>query len=288
MELNDQLEKKPQQIIKTKDFMVSMESFSLVFNENNLLYKTDPIPKDLQPYYDHKDYISHNDNGKDFFSRFYNVLRGINLKWKFRLVNKYNKHIESAFDFGCGTGAFLNLLKNKGIDISGLEINRSARVEAEKKLNQKILSPNELNTDKNKYDLITLWHVLEHIEDFESVIQNLRSKLNNGGLLVIAVPNFNSFDAYWYKSYWAAYDTPRHINHFSRGTFCLISEKYNFDLIETKGMLFDSYFVSLLSEKYKKSKLRWIKAIIIGTLSNLYGFVKKDYSSQVYILQKSN
>jgi len=286
VELNTQLKKNPQQIIKTKDFLVSMESFSLVYNDKKFLYKTKPIPENLGPYYDHKDYISHNDSGKDFFSRIYNFIRVLNLNWKYRLVKKHHNNIESALDFGCGTGAFLNLLKEKGIRISGIEINEHARKEAERKLGQKIFSDIDFEADSNKYDLITLWHVLEHIEDFENVIQDLRSKLNVGGLLVIAVPNFNSFDAGWYRSFWAGFDTPRHINHFSRGTFSLLSDLYKFQLVATRGMLFDSYFISLLSENYKKSKFKWFKALGIGTLSNLYGLLKKDYSSQVYVLKK--
>ena len=137
------------------------------------------------------------------------------------------------------------------------------------------------------YDVITLWHVLEHLPDLESVTKKIAKHLKPGGSLIVAVPNFNSYDAKYYKRYWAAYDTPRHLWHFSKTSMAKIFP-LSVRLVKTKPMLFDAFYVSLLSEKYKKGTTFSVKALFIGLWSNIKGLGSKEYSSQIYCYKKSN
>ena len=139
-----------------------------------------------------------------------------------------------------------------------------------------------------KYQVITLWHVLEHLPELKENIGRLASLLKEEGTLIVAVPNYKSFDAKYYNAYWAAYDVPRHLWHFSRHSIQRLFQEHNLEVVETRPMWFDAFYVSLLSETYKKSKAKWIKAFFIGLWSNLRGLVTKEYSSHIYILKKAN
>ena len=133
-----------------------------------------------------------------------------------------------------------------------------------------------------------MWHALEHIPNLKDTIKNLKRILSNEGYLIIAVPNYKSFDAQYYKKYWAAYDVPRHLYHFSKVSIKNIFEEYGFELLRIKPMYFDSFYVSMLSEKYKRGKINYIKAFFIGLCSNIYGLFKKEYSSHIYVLKHHN
>ena len=280
----DLLKTKNIEPIKTKDFMLSMESFSLVYDQEKFLFQTIPVPENLDKYYESDAYISHTDSKESFFDKVYQFAKSFNLKKKLSWTLQGSK-TEKLLDVGCGTGDFLNLAKANGLEVDGVEINKSARKISEEKLNQSIFtSISELQG--KQYDRITLWHVLEHLNDFEGSIEQLKDLLNPGGVLIIAVPNFKSFDAQYYKSYWAAYDTPRHLWHFSRETFYYLKDKYNLEYLQDKGMVLDSFYVSLLSEKYKKNVFGVIRAFFIGFWSNMSALYSRQHSSQVYFLKK--
>ena len=264
--------------------MLSMESFSLVYDREKFLFKTIPVPENLDKYYESDAYISHTDSKESFFDKVYQFAKSFNLKKKLSWTLQGSK-TEKLLDVGCGTGDFLNLAKVNGLQVDGVEVNESARKISEEKLNQNIFtSISELQG--KQYDRITLWHVLEHLNDFEGSIEQLKDLLNPGGVLIIAVPNFKSFDAQYYKSYWAAYDTPRHLWHFSRETFYFLKDKYDLEYLQDKGMVLDSFYVSLLSEKYKKNIFGVIRAFFIGFWSNMSALYSRQHSSQVYFLKK--
>lgn len=264
--------------------MLSMESFSLVYDQEKFLFKTTPVPEGLEKYYESDAYISHTDSKESFFDKVYQFAKSFNLKKKLSWTLQGPK-TGKLLDVGCGTGDFLNLAKANGLEVDGVEINNNARTISEKKLNQNIFtSISELQG--RQYDRITLWHVLEHLNDFEGSIEKLKDLLKPGGVLIIAVPNFKSFDAQYYKSYWAAYDTPRHLWHFSRETFYYVKDKYDLEYLQDKGMVLDSFYVSLLSEKYKKNTFGFLRAFFIGFWSNTSALFSRQYSSQVYFLKK--
>ncbi len=272
--------------IKTKDFLVSGETFTLVKNEFGDLLQTTPVPdlNKLPEYYKSENYISHTDTKKSFTEKVYHFVKGIALKQKVSLITKLNQSSGKLLDIGSGTGDFLATAKQKNWTVFGVEPSKDARALSEKK---GIYVSEELTgIDEMEFDVITLWHVLEHVPDLENYIQEISKRLKSSGTLIVAVPNFKSQDAKHYKEFWAAYDVPRHLWHFSRPGIERLFSNHYFKLIKTKPMWFDAFYVSLLSEKYKTGKSNWINAIVMGLKSNLSGMNTKEYSSHIYILKK--
>ncbi len=273
--------------ITVKDFLVSGESFTLKYDAEREMLITTPQPSaaSLPSYYESEDYISHTDKKKGLFAFLYQTVKTYSLKNKVKLISELNKSEGSLLDIGAGTGDFLNVAKQNDWTVSGIEVNKQARNLAEKK-GINLLEEIE-NVAGKKYDVITLWHVLEHIPNLEETCQKLESLLNDTGHLIIAVPNYKSFDANYYKEYWAAFDVPRHLWHFSQDSMKRIFPK-NLKLVKTKPMLFDSFYVSLLSEKYKTGASFSLKAFWIGFKSNIKAKRTKEYSSLIYCFKKGS
>lgn len=271
--------------LSVKDYLVSGESFDLHYDPHLDLLKTFPQPKleDLSKYYESQDYISHTDEKKGLFSRLYQLVKKWSLQKKASLIFKQNNGLGSLLDIGAGTGDFLKVAKEKGWEVYGMEPNNNA---AELALEKGVVLQSSLNNFEGKqFDVVTLWHVLEHIPNLEETIVQLSKLVKPNGTLVIAVPNFKSFDAKYYKEFWAAYDVPRHLWHFSKLAIeKLFSE--NFNLVKTEPMIFDSFYVSLLSEKYKTGRKFSINAFWIGLQSNLKAKRTNEYSSHIYCFKK--
>ena len=160
---------------------------------------------------------------------------------------------------------------------------------------EKITSKNALRNDLKElfdeepaqYDMITMWHVLEHVPNLLEYIDKLKQLLTKDGYLIVAVPNFKSYDANHYKEFWAAYDVPRHLWHFSEDSIRQIFGRNDFELVETLPLLFDSFYVSFLSEKYKTGKSNLVNGFINGLNSNLKAKGSGEYSSKIYVLKKA-
>lgn len=274
--------------IEVIDHSVSSESFQLLFNEELDMLETypQPLPEDLGKYYQSDDYISHTDSKNNLLEKVYHLVRRFALKNKVKLINKYANHGKLLLDIGCGTGDFLHQAKLNGWAVTGIEPNEKARTIANSKTNNAVLNSEALFELKEQFDVITLWHVLEHLPDLEGHIKQIQSLLKPAGIVIIAVPNYKSYDAKHYKSFWAAYDAPRHLWHFSKTSISKLFEKENIELVKINPMFFDSFYVSLLSEKYKKGFMNPIKAILIGLYSNISGLFTKEASSHVYILKR--
>ena len=269
--------------LKTKDFSVTGEAFDLVFDETSQMLLTRPKPDNLEPYYQSPNYISHTDSNNSFSDKIYQIVKSFNLWMKINVIKKYAKGDKSLLDVGAGTGDFLVSAKNTGWSVEGIEPNLVARMRSREKGME--LHPAMDDLPEKKFQIITLWHVLEHLPDLEKQILKFHSSLKFNGTLIVAVPNYRSYDAEHYKEYWAAYDVPRHLWHFSRASMDIIFEKYGFKVIKTKPMFFDAFYVSLLSEKYKTNNSNFINAFLIGLFSNLKGLVTKEHSSIIYILK---
>ena len=274
-----------EKFISTKDFLVSGEPFDLLYNKEIHLLKTEPVPSmnDLPKYYESDAYISHTDQKKGLLQGVYQVVKTWSLRKKVALIEKQNGCVGSLLDIGAGTGEFLIAAKKRNWNVFGIEPNPTALNLA----NGKGLSlESNLNAFMHKqFDVVTLWHVLEHIPNLEEITVQLSKLVKVGGSLIIAVPNFKSYDARYYGKYWAAYDVPRHIWHFSQSSMSEIF-KSNFDLEKTHPMLFDSFYVALLSEKYKTGNSFSVRALWIGLKSNLLAVKEKEYSSLIYCFQK--
>ena len=276
--------------LKVRDYSVSGEVFELVYDPELDLLETEPkpSPEDLPNYYKSDDYISHTDNQRNLFEKIYHLARKISLKRKLNLVNSYAKEKGKLLDFGCGTGNFLNVCQENGWSVLGIEPDNGARAIANKKVGDKVFESDKLNKlEPNTFDAITLWHVLEHLPQPEITIAAFKKLLKPNGILIIAVPNYKSFDAKHYKEFWAAFDVPRHLWHFSKESISKLASKENMHIIKIKPMSFDAFYVSLLSEKYKSGKMNVFKAFFIGLLSNIKSIVSKEASSLIYLVKNS-
>lgn len=282
------MNKKPVHVA-VKDYSVSGETFELIENVEFGFLETVPQPSavNLPAYYKSADYISHTDSKRNVFEKVYHWVRTISLTKKLKLINAFSSHEKKLLDIGCGTGDFLQKAKNNHWMVCGVEPNPEARTIANSKTNDAVVDTTQiLKFDKKSFDVITLWHVLEHLPNLEEQLLVFNTLLKPDGRLVIAVPNYKSYDAKYYKQFWAAYDVPRHLWHFNRTSVSKLVLKAGFKVINTKPMWFDAFYVSLLSEKYKTGKMNPIKGICIGLLSNLKAITTKEPSSLIYIVKK--
>ncbi len=269
-----------------KDYVVSGESFALSLCDNCKLIFTNPRPiKDLiENYYKSEDYIPHSKKLSNL-NLVYRIIRQMNNRHKLKIINRFSgKGI--LLDVGCGTGNFLGYCQNKGWDIAGVEPVSPVNQTASEKLGIQIFSDVMQINDSNNFDVITFWHVLEHIFNIGDVIEKAKRLITKSGKILIALPNNQSYDAQHYREFWAAYDVPRHLYHFNIESFSWFIKNHGLKIQEIIPMYFDAYYISILSEKYKTGRDRWIKSFINGYKSNSYAKKNKDYSSLIYIIKK--
>jgi 2-polyprenyl-3-methyl-5-hydroxy-6-metoxy-1,4-benzoquinol methylase len=271
--------------LNVKDYSVSQENFELLYDENMDMLITNPQPSSdkLPSYYESVDYISHTDGNKSLFEKAYQFVKSIALKNKIKLINSQSSK-GRILDIGAGVGDFLSIAKNDGWQTIGIEPSDKAKNIAKKKGVSFVENLSEL--ESNSFDVITMWHVLEHVPDLENQIKELKRLIKPFGTIIIAVPNFKSFDAHYYGNFWAAYDVPIHLWHFSKTSIKKLFAKEKLDLVKVLPMKFDSFYVSLLSEKYKTGKFNFIKAFYIGLKSNWKGNQNSEYSSHIYVLKR--
>jgi 2-polyprenyl-3-methyl-5-hydroxy-6-metoxy-1,4-benzoquinol methylase len=268
-----------------KDYSVSGETFELLHDADLDMLITHPQPslEKLPSYYESKDYISHTDGNKSLFEKLYQFVKSIALKNKLKLINEQSPK-GRILDIGAGVGDFLSVCKNDGWQTVGIEPSEKAKAIA---IQKGVSFVNDLaSLENNSFDIITMWHVLEHVPNLEEYISELKRLIKANGTIIIAVPNFNSFDANYYGKFWAAYDVPIHFWHFSKTAIAKLFAPQKLKLQKVLPMKFDSFYVSLLSEKYKNGKINYLKAFWIGWKSNRYGKRNSEYSSHIYILKK--
>jgi 2-polyprenyl-3-methyl-5-hydroxy-6-metoxy-1,4-benzoquinol methylase len=273
------------------DYTVSHETFSIVQCAACKFVFTNPIPEitTLGKYYESVAYVSHSAQPTTLMDRLYILARTKTIKWKARLIKKdiTADHI-TLLDYGCGTGDFLTHCKHLGWKVQGIEPSGSARQIAETKSGQTIYPAIE-QLPSAQFDIITLWHVLEHVPDLHQLIKNLSNRLKPNGTIFIAVPNRNSWDAKHYQSNWAAYDVPRHLWHFTLQDMKKIMSAHSLNVIDIIPMKLDAYYVSLLSEKYQNNRigpLTVLKSVLNGLRSNISGSKTFEYSSHIYVIKK--
>ena len=273
--------------LTVKDHSLSKETFDLYYDGILDMLITHPQPsiENLGKYYESEDYISHTDNKRSLFEKLYHFIKSISLKNKLNLINSLQSNKGQILDIGAGTGDFLLVAKNNGWQTIGVEPSERAKSIAINKGISFVEQTSEL--ENNSFDVISMWHVLEHVLDLDRQIKELKRLLKPTGTLIIAVPNFKSFDAKHYGKFWAAYDVPIHFWHFSKTAIKLLFEKEEMKLEKLLPMKFDSFYVSLLSEKYKSGKMNFIKAFFIGLQSNWKAKEKFEYSSHIYIIKNN-
>lgn len=272
-----------------KDYTVSRETFNVVQCGSCGFKFTNPRPEEdkLGEYYKSEEYVSHSNTKKGFINFTYHMVRKYTLLKKLQLISKYFK-TGNILDIGCGTGEFLNVCKNAKWNTTGIEPSPDARKMAIKNYNLNVKEEIEIkNLEKESYDIITMWHVLEHVPGLNERIEDLKRLIKPNGIIIIAVPNCNSLDAKVYKEHWAAHDVPRHLYHFTPKDIESIFKKHGLKMFRVLPMVFDSFYVSMLSEKIKTGKTNLFIALWNGFRSNLSAIKSgKTYSSQIYLIRK--
>lgn len=272
-----------------KDFSVSGEKFSLIKNKKYGYYETHPKPQleNLDLYYKSQDYISHTNSKRSFFERVYHSIRFYTVRQKVSLINSFKTASKTLLDVGCGTGTFVSHAKRQSWNVTGVEPNLEARSNCGPDIKPFVFSIEELERfSKSSFDVITLWHVMEHIYNLEEQMDLICSLLKTEGKLLLALPNYKSFDSKYYKNYWAAFDVPRHLYHFNQNSIETFFLDKGLRLVRTKPMLFDAFYVSILSERLKKNKFSFLRGTLVGLISNLKAIYTGEFSSKIYILEK--
>lgn len=273
------------------DHTVTGESFGVAKCKNCSLLFTENIPSanEIGKYYASENYISHSDTQKGFINKAYHIIRKRTLLQKKELIEKETgKSSGKLLDIGCGTGAFLHAMQVGGWACTGLEPDDAARKRAIEQYNLSVSPADEIyNLPGETYDAVTMWHVLEHVHDLNGYVNQLKKIIKPGGKIFIAVPNYTSFDAKHYGKNWAAYDVPRHLYHFSPKSMDALMQRHGLQVKKTLPMWYDSFYVSMLSEKCKNGKGNILKAFFIGLLSNLKALSNKNTAgSLIYIISK--
>ena len=276
--------------LKCEDFTVSHETFQLVECPECHLVITNPRPNasEIARYYQSENYISHSNSSKGVSNFIYQTVRKIAIRGKVALIEGLNKNPKIILDYGCGTGEFLNAMKKRGWNCKGIETSTKARQMAINNYALVVNEPKVLPTlHPFEFNVITMWHVLEHVHDLNQTILELNRSLAINGFMIIAIPNREAWDTNYYQQNWAAYDVPRHLYHFSQANVTRFFSNIGFQLKAVKPMFFDPFYIALLSEKYKNGKTNYFNAILNGIRTTRAG--KKDItknSSLIYIFQK--
>ncbi len=278
--------------IECVDFYASQEKYSLqkCVSCGFVFTQLFPSENEIGRYYEVQDYVSHTDTKKGIVNYIYHYARGYMLNRKAELVKKESGiSTGRLLDYGCGTGYFLNSVTNSGWSAIGLEKSSQARSLAVSKFSLDVFDPAKIETlAKNSFDVITLWHVMEHIENLNEMLVRFNALLKPGGKLIVAVPNCKSYDAMHYHEYWAAYDVPRHLWHFDIETVKCLMQKNGFELMKTMPMPLDAFYISMLSEKYKKGSLAFVRGMLVGAVAFLSALGDKSKSSSIiYVLKKT-
>ena len=275
------------------DHFISGEAFSIMKCANcGFLFTQDPPDEnEIALYYKSEAYISHSDTSKGLLNKLYRHARRLMLSRKYSLIKSIlGSGTGQILDIGSGTGYFQAYLTRKGWSATGIEINSDAREYAKRTFSVESYSPDQLiRFHSSSFDFITMWHSLEHFHDPGYYLKSAQNILKDNGYLIIALPNHNSFDAEFYGKYWAAWDVPRHLWHFGPSSVKAFIERFGFTLRSVHRLPLDSFYVSLLSERYRKSVFPLIQGSLIGFVSWITSLLRKNRSSSlIYIFEKSH
>jgi 2-polyprenyl-3-methyl-5-hydroxy-6-metoxy-1,4-benzoquinol methylase len=278
--------------IDTIDHTATHEIFQIKVCLNCSLLITTPRPEgpELHKYYLSENYISHSNKANSLINAIYLIARKFTLRWKYNLLRKYSTGT-NLLDYGCGTGDFLKYCSKRGMATNGVEPSAPARIAANANLKSEAIFE-DVGGYLSRADVITLWHVLEHLPDLKESLLKLKSKLAKNGIILLAVPNPNSWESKHYANFWAGYDTPRHLWHFPQKSMRLLLRDSGLELIDVKPMKLDAFYISLLSEKYKNNGhlglTGMITAFTNGLKSNVKASKSGEYSSLIYIARNDN
>ncbi len=271
-----------------KDEFLTKEDFHICECLNCGLLYTMPRPdkEKIGAYYKSEAYYSHQENKKGFIPKVYERVKSINLKHKYRLATS-GMQPGKLLDIGCGVGDFLHTAETHGWECIGVEPSEDAKAIAQKRMKGMIITSEELESfSDGAFDVITMWHVLEHVDDLKWQVAQLQRLVKPSGRVVIAVPNYKSYDGQYYKEHWAAYDVPRHLNHFNRITLSKIFKTSGLELVKMDKLKWDAYYISYLSEQYRHHSLPLVRGLYRGFISNCKARRSGEWSSLVYVFER--
>lgn len=273
-----------------KDEFLTKEDFHICECLNCGLLYTMPRPdkEKLGNYYKSEEYYSHQENKKGFIPKIYERVKKTNLKYKYKIATA-GIEIGKMLDIGCGVGDFLHTAETHGWECIGVEPSEEAKEIARQRTKAKIIESNELeNLPDHSFDIITMWHVLEHVENLKWQVEQLQRLIKPTGRIIIALPNYKSYDGQYYKEKWAAYDVPRHLNHFDKTTLSKIFRTKELRLTKIEKLKWDAYYISYMSEQYKLHQFPLFRGIYRGWVSNMKARRSAEWSSLVYIFEKND
>jgi len=261
-------------ICKTKDFKdyISVgdrfnehedNQFNIVKCNCGLIFLNPrPTEDEISQYYENAEYDPHRNKGNSLKDVLYSLVQQVALRFKHFVIILHHQS-GNLLDIGGGKGEFAEFMSIKGFDTT-LQDNYS-------NYNGNIEFYNNLNEIEAKFDIITMWHVLEHIHELDKIFEFLNDKLNKNGILVLAVPNHNAVERKYFKEKWAPYDAPRHLYHFDDDSLTKLLNKHNFKIVRKNTLVHDSFYNILLSFK-SLDFIKFIKSIIIGLNCFIYTF----------------
>ncbi len=276
--------------LTAEDHTVSHETFGIWECGLCTLRFTQDVPDavSIGPYYRSDNYISHSNTSRGLVNNLYHMVRKQTLSDKYRLIASATRTRKGKLlDIGAGAGAFVGYMQERGWEVTGLEPDETARAVARTDHKVELTDMDRLFTlEQDSFDAITLWHVLEHVHDLHAYMERLRGLIRPNGRIFIAVPNYTSYDARVYREMWAAYDVPRHLYHFSPDAIGNLLTQHGLQLQFSEPMWYDSFYISMLSEKYRHpGRGNAVKAVMVGLVSNMKAFVNKSHcSSLVYVI----
>ena len=274
--------------LELKDLFLTQEQFKILeCKDCGLLYTTPrPNKEEIGSYYKSDEYYSHQENMEGFIPKVYEKVKTINLKNKYHIAAEETTK-GKILDIGCGVGDFLHTMEQQGWDCTGVEPSEDAKAIARKRIKAQLLSSEEQeNLSEGSFDVITMWHVLEHVDALRWQIQQLYRLCKPGGRIIIALPNYKSYDGQYYKAEWAAYDVPRHLNHFDQKTLINLFEENEMKHVKTKKLYWDAFYISYMSEKYRHNSLPLVRGVFRGIISNLKARRTGEWSSLVYVFER--
>lgn len=280
--------KQTEHYLSSKDYFLSGEPFDLFKCSQCGLIFTHPFPdeKNIHKYYKSVQYFSHPHKRVSLTGKMYDWVKNRNIRAKFEIIHQF-KPKGKLLDIGCGSGDFIHYGKKIGWEVCGLEPDEEARKFAAAKTGENILHPEQtLSLESASFDVITLWHVLEHVYDLDKQLTEITRLAKGDALIVVALPNHRSHDAKTYGSFWAAWDLPRHLYHFDPNSIAYLFAKHGYSQVKTLPMKWDAYYVALLSEKYKYKRQNYIRAIWRAFISNRKAAHTNHYSSLIYCFKK--
>ena len=184
-------------------------------------------------------------------------------KHRLRFFHKFKKK-GMILDIGCGRGYFLLACRKQGYKVEGIDISADVAnyVSSNLKITVHVGEVRNVTLPERTFDIITLWHSLEHTADPNVYIQNARKWLKDDGILVVDVPNYEGHDAKMNWQNWSNWDLPYHFYHFTEDSLTCLLHKHGFAVISKKNYL----------SEYVKQKLQdaFLPSFIARIIAKFY------------------